>query len=210
MNTASIQGLSLILLSVNFLPYSWFLWIGLGWMFTHSFSIYCTVSCVWSNLRAGHIALPVAKSLLSWTYHLIPHVQNELFSTVLLGRNTANIYQGKRGKVKMLVAQSCPTLCDLMEGSPPGSSVHGISQARILEWVAISSFRGFSQPRNQIQVSHIAGVFFTSWATREPPPPPPPLSWTYHLIPHIQSDPFFTVFPEWDTANIYRKKRERK
>ena len=79
----------------------------------------------------------VAKSLLSWTYHLIPHVQNELFSTVLLERNTANTYQGKRGKVKVLVAQSCPTLCDPVDGSPPGSSVPGISQARILEWVAI-------------------------------------------------------------------------
>ena len=93
-----------------------------------------------------------------------------------------------------------------MEGSPPGSSVSGISQARILEWVAISSFRGFSQPGNQIQVSRIAGMFFTSWATREAPP----LSWTYHLIPHIQSDPFFTVFPEWDTANIYQEKKGKK
>ena len=46
------------------------------------------------------------------------------------------------------VAQSCPTPCDLMDCSPPGSSVHGISQARILEWVAISSFRGSSQTRD--------------------------------------------------------------
>ena len=45
------------------------------------------------------------------------------------------------------VAQSCPTLCDLMDCSPPGSSVHGILQARILEWVATPSFRGSSQPR---------------------------------------------------------------
>ena len=44
-------------------------------------------------------------------------------------------------------AQSCPTLCDPMDCSPPDSSVHGISQARILEWVAISS-RGSSQPRD--------------------------------------------------------------
>ena len=42
-------------------------------------------------------------------------------------------------KVKVLIAQSCPTLCDPMGYSPPGSSVHGILQARILEWVAISS-----------------------------------------------------------------------
>ena len=44
----------------------------------------------------------------------------------------------------MLVCQSCPTLCDPMDCSPPGSSVHGISQARIMEWVAISFSRGFS------------------------------------------------------------------
>ena len=48
---------------------------------------------------------------------------------------------------KVLVAQSCPTLCDPMDCSPPGSSVHGILQARILEWGAISFSRGSSQPR---------------------------------------------------------------
>ena len=61
-----------------------------------------------------------------------------------------------------LVAQSCPTLCNPMDCSPPGSSVHGISQARILEWVAIPFFRGYSWPRDQTCVSFIAGGFFTS------------------------------------------------
>ena len=51
-------------------------------------------------------------------------------------------------KVKVLVAQSCPTLCDPRDCSPPGSSVHGILQARILEWVAIPFSRGPSQPRD--------------------------------------------------------------
>ena len=51
--------------------------------------------------------------------------------------------------------------------SPRGSSVHGILQARKLEWVAISSFRGSSQPRDQTWVSRIAGGFFTISATRE-------------------------------------------
>ena len=46
------------------------------------------------------------------------------------------------------VTQSCPTLCDPMDCSPPGSSVHGISQARIQEWVAISFSRGSSQPKD--------------------------------------------------------------
>ena len=53
---------------------------------------------------------------------------------------------------------SSPTLYDLMDCSPPGSSVHGISQARILEWVAISFSRGSSQPRSPA----LAGGFFTS------------------------------------------------
>ena len=55
-------------------------------------------------------------------------------------------------------AQSCPTLCDSMNYSPPGSSVHGILQARILEWTAISFSRGPSQPRNQTYVSCVSCI----------------------------------------------------
>ena len=55
------------------------------------------------------------------------------------------------------VAQSCPTLCDPLNCSVPGFSVHGIFQARILEWVAISLSRGSSQPRDWTRVSHIVG-----------------------------------------------------
>jgi len=51
--------------------------------------------------------------------------------------------------------------------SLPSFSVHGILQARMLEWVAITSSRGSSQPRNPTQVSPVAGGFFTIWATRE-------------------------------------------
>ena len=58
-----------------------------------------------------------------------------------------------------------PTLCKSMDCSPPGSYVHGILQAGILEWVAISFSRGLSGPRDWIQVSGIAGRFFTVWAT---------------------------------------------
>ena len=67
----------------------------------------------------------------------------------------------------MLVAQSCPTLCDPMDYSSPGSPVHGILQARILQWVAISSSTGSSRLRSQTWVSCLAGSFFTNWATRE-------------------------------------------
>ena len=65
------------------------------------------------------------------------------------------------------VAQSYPTLCDPVDCSPPGSSIHGILQARILEWVAISFSMGSSWPRDWTQVSRIAGRRFNLWATRE-------------------------------------------
>ena len=68
---------------------------------------------------------------------------------------------GEFHSVLGLVAQSCLTLCDLMDYSPPGSSVREILQARILEWVAMPSSRGSTQPRDRTQVSGIAGGFFT-------------------------------------------------
>ena len=61
------------------------------------------------------------------------------------------------GYVKVQVAQSCPTLCDPMD-----YTVHGIFQARILEWVAFPFSWGSSQPRDRTQASRIAGGFFTS------------------------------------------------
>ena len=71
-------------------------------------------------------------------------------------------------KWKMSVTQSYLTLWS-MDCSPPGSSVHRILQARILEWVAILFSRGSSQPRDGTQVSCIAGRVFTIWTTKEAP-----------------------------------------
>ena len=69
--------------------------------------------------------------------------------------------------VKMLFAQSCLTLCNSMDCNLPGSSVHRILQARILEWVATSSLPGdLPDPGIKIQVSCVADGFFTFWATR--------------------------------------------
>ena len=75
-------------------------------------------------------------------------------------------------KVKVLVVQSYATLCDPVDCRPAGSSVPGILQTRILEWVAILFSRGSSQPRDRTHISSIllqnpAGRFFTIWATRE-------------------------------------------
>ena len=87
---------------------------------------------------------------------------HEIKRCLLLGRKALTNLEVKWSEV----TQSCPTLCDPMD-SLPGSSVHGILQARILEWVAISFSRGPSWPRDRTQVSCIAGRCFTIWATRE-------------------------------------------
>ena len=71
-------------------------------------------------------------------------------------------------------------LCHPMDCNPPGSSVHGILQARILEWVAMPSSRWPSQPRNLTQVSYIAGGFSTIWATRQ-------THFTRKALPNIRS-----------------------
>ena len=73
--------------------------------------------------------------------------------------NSTNI----KSLVKVKVTQSCLTLCDPMNFSLPGSSVHGILQARTLEWVPFPG--GSSQLRDRTQVSCIAGEFFTIWTS---------------------------------------------
>ena len=81
------------------------------------------------------------------------------------------------------IAQSCPTLWDPLDCSPPGSSAHGISQARIREWVAISSSRGSSRPRDRTHISWIsciAGGFFTAEPSGKP--------W-YNFIPRAEPWP---------------------
>ena len=72
------------------------------------------------------------------------------------------IHSEKIQNWKVNVIQSCPALCN-----PMNYAAHGILQARILERVAFPFSRASSQPRDRTQVSHIAGGFFTSWATRE-------------------------------------------
>ena len=91
---------------------------------------------------------------------------------------------------KVLVAQLCLTLCDPMNCSPLGSSVHGILQATILEWFAIPFSRESSQPRDRTWVSYIAGRFFTVWPTREASVRKTHLEFTYHVV---QS----TGLPSW-------------
>ena len=103
---------------------------------------------------------------------MIQHIQ---FDKLHLGgiRNWSSKLDGYWSKRKWVsewvseVAQLCPSLCDPIDCSLPGSSVHGIFQAIVLEWIAISFSRGSSQPRNRTQVSLIVDRHFTVWATRE-------------------------------------------
>ena len=81
------------------------------------------------------------------------------------------------------VTQSCSTLHDPMNCRPPGSYVHGHLQARILEWIAISFFRGYSWPRDQTQVSCTSSRFFTVWATRDTLPK----LWLIMLVEAVQA-----------------------
>ena len=88
--------------------------------------------------------------------HLVPTLCRALCK-VLLGAVSSVV----------LVAQLCLIFCNFTDCSSPGSFVHGIFQARTLEWIAIPFSRGSSQPRDWTRVSCIAGGLFTNWATGE-------------------------------------------
>ena len=112
-----------------------------------------------------------SKNVLTFVYLYLQIVSQDGFSEVeILGQrcNLCSFYTVLM-KVKASVIHSCLTLCDLKDGSPLDSSVHGILPARILEWVAVPFSTASSQPRDQTWVSCIAGGFFTLWATREAP-----------------------------------------
>ena len=86
------------------------------------------------------------------------------------GKNTGVgchfLLQCMKGKSESEVAQLCPTLCDPMDCSPLGSSVHGILQARTLEWVALPFSRDSCWPRYWTGASCVADGFYTDWVTR--------------------------------------------
>ena len=93
------------------------------------------------------------------------------------------------------VARSCPTLCNSIDCSPAGSSVNGIFQARMLEWVAISFSRGSSQPRDRSRVSHIVGRCFTIWNLK--------LVETRRLIEVFETSPcYFTISSQPENCEL--------
>ena len=117
----------------------------------------------WTGLFSGILPLPVSYKLL---FHTSSVNVNEL--AIQRADITSQILcLSPHFKSESEVAQSCPTLCDPIDCSLPGSSVHGIFQAIVLEWIAISFSRGSSQPRARTRVSWIVDRRFTVWATRE-------------------------------------------
>ena len=90
------------------------------------------------------------------------------YSSLPVSQLPVGLQNRQRWKVKeSKAAQSCPTLCNPKDYNLPGSSIHGIFQARVLEWGATAFSRGSSWPRDRTRVCHIAGRRFTVWATRE-------------------------------------------
>ena len=137
---------------------------------------YPSCACLTSPLASGPWGRTVSWSI--WT---------PTMGTQGLGGHTVGVGVGSRASSPLepprfrwwFSHSSCPTLCDPMDCSPPGSSVHGILQARVLEWVAMSFSRGSSRPRDQTQVSCLAGRFFTDWAKTDIwiHPSPPLTAW---------------------------------
>ena len=115
-------------------------------------------SCLENFMDRGSLQATVVKSQ-TWPSYWA-HTQSHLRKNFSFLKNSSIC-----APVKVLVAQSCPTPCNPIDCSPPGSSVHGILQARILEWVVIPFSRGSFQSRDWTWVSPIAGGFFTIWTT---------------------------------------------
>ena len=118
----------------------------------------------WKIYRCVHLLLMPSRALWgSWAWRL--------FLSPISCRQDSSLHDLLWvPKVKMKwseVAQLCLTLCDPVDCSLPGSSIQGIFQARVLEWVAISFSKWSSQPRDWTQVSSIVGWRFTVWASRE-------------------------------------------
>ena len=109
-----------------------------------------------SKLKRLHAATKIWCGQINKKINILKGV---IFESICKWKKTLEL--GFQGSMKVNVAQSHPTLWD------PMNYVHGNLQASILEWVAFPFSRGSSQPRDQTQVSHIAGRFATSWATRE-------------------------------------------
>ena len=169
---------------INILGISELKWMGMG---EFNSDDHCIYYCGQESLRGNEGVLRVNERVqnsvfrcnLKKTRMILAGFQSQPFNTTVIQVYTPTT-KAKEAEVEWLyddlqhlleskseVAQSCPTLYDSMDCSLPHSSLHGIFQARVLEWVAISFSRGSSQPRDQTQVFRNVGTRFTVWATRE-------------------------------------------
>ena len=149
---------------------------------SNSPAIFLILSAVTPHSRkSGHVQVPKhnllisAMLLLVYSIDLISSGFFTIWSVSFIRILNQNAFFSRWiRKIQPLVlfipcecARSCPTLCDPMDCSPLGSSVHGIFQARILEWVAISFSRQSSWPRGWTCISCISRWILYHWATRE-------------------------------------------
>ena len=105
-----------------------------------------------------------------------------------------------------LVAQLCSNLCNLIDCSPPGFSVHGISQASILEWVAIFFSRGSSWPRSQNHIFCTGNQILYHWATREAPRGLRSHYWDWNPDkrgPRVLPHPFHHEITQWEDCCLH-------
>ena len=115
------------------------------------------------------LLLTLDKGFHEWTPLNLPFITSYLSisASSCIKHSPVNRLESFLHQVIEYIAQSCPTLCDPMDCSLPGSSVHGFLLARILECVAMPSSRRSSWPRDRTQISRVVGRHFTVWATRE-------------------------------------------
>ena len=120
-------------------------------------SFYCSFHCLFSSLcQIRDLQIIFSPDYIPF-YLLTGFFAKQKFKSFYSFYTFYDPFSIKHVKVSKL----CPTLCDPMDCSPPGSSVHGILRVRIPEWVAISYSRGSSRPRDWTWISCIAGRFFT-------------------------------------------------
>ena len=129
-----------------------------------------------SRTRLKRLSSSSSSSICVSNHHIVQLKLIQCFVSIA-SQNTkmpsSQLEINKRGLIKKFVIWwwfSCWVMSDSrysMDSSQPGSSVHGILQARVLEWIAVPFSRGSSQPRNRNWVSCIAGRFFTNWGTGE-------------------------------------------
>ena len=126
------------------------------WKILQEMGIPDHLTCLLRNLYAGQEAtVRTGHGTTDWF-----QIGNGVCQGWMLLPSSFNIYAERWGEV----AQSCPTLCDPVDCNLLSFSIHGILQARILQWIAISFSRGSSWPRDRTWVSHIGGRCFNLWA----------------------------------------------